>query len=228
MQPLDRFASTVTEPEDALRLDVAAACIAACAHPGLDIDATCARLDEFAAGCPAPTFDGLRAYCFETLGLAGNRDDYADPENSFIDSVLARRVGIPISLSVVMMELGRRIGVRVLGVGMPGHFLVRDGERPGVWCDPFHGGALCDIDDCRALFTRVHGPEARFSEAMVRAARPRAIVARMLANLEQGRLASDPMQLAWMCDLHLLLPDLPERERDRLLTVRRSVRARWN
>ena len=74
----------------------------------------------------------------------GNTDDYSDPENSFLDSVMTRRVGIPITLSVLMMEVGRRIGVDIDGVGMPGHFLVRPrvAEAEATWCDPFHGFAL--------------------------------------------------------------------------------------
>ena len=119
-----------------MRLDVAAFCLAAHAHPGLDVDARCARLDELAQRCPTPTFDGMRAYLFETLGFRGNTRDYGDPENSFLDSVLERRLGIPISLAVVVMEVGRRIGAPVHGVGMPGHFLVMDAARDGVWCDP--------------------------------------------------------------------------------------------
>ena len=133
--------------------------------PGSRRRRQCARLDELARRCPTPTFDGMRAYLFQTLGFRGNTRDYGDPENSFLDSVLERRVGIPISLAVVMMEVGRRIGAPVHGVGMPGHFLVMDAAREGVWCDPFHGGALYDLDGCRRLFARVHGNARGFSRA---------------------------------------------------------------
>ena len=167
-------------------------------------------------------------YLFETLGFAGNTRDYGDPENSFLDSVLERRVGIPISLAVLMMEVGRRIGVPVHGVGMPGHFLVMDAARDGVWCDPFHGGALCDVEGCRQLFARVHGNARGFSRALLVPTEPHAIVARMLANLESGRMATDPLALAWLCELHLTLPDLAADQRARLASVRRAVQARWN
>ncbi len=74
----------------------------------------------------------MRTYLFESLGFRGNTRDYGDPENSFLDSVLKRRVGIPITLALVMMEVGRRVGAPVHGVGMPGHFLVMDASRDGV------------------------------------------------------------------------------------------------
>ncbi len=152
MDATERFAAAVARPAGEMRLDVAAFCLAAHARPDLDVDDQCAELDGLAERCPAPTFDAMRRYLFETLGFRGNTRDYGDPENSFLDSVLRRRLGIPISLAVVMMEVGRRIGAPVHGVGMPGHFLVMDASRDGVWCDPFHGGALYDIEGCRRLF----------------------------------------------------------------------------
>jgi hypothetical protein len=224
-----RFGTTVTKPAAEVRLDVAAFCIAAQAHPGIDVDAWCGRLDELAAGCDAPTFEGVRTYLFQREGFTGNTDDYADPENSFLDSVIARRTGIPITLAVLMMEVGRRLGVDVRGVGMPGHFLVQDGaDSQGAWCDPFHRGARYDLQDCRDLFTRLHGTHLGFHPAFLAPSSPHEIVGRMLTNLEHGRLAKDPLQLAWMCRLHLAVPGLAEPERARLDDAVRSVRARWN
>ena len=228
MDATERFAAAVAAPAGEMRLDIAALCLAAHAHPHLDIDRECAVLDDLARRCPTPTFDGMRAYLFETLGFRGNSRDYGDPENSFLDSVLQRRLGIPISLAVVMMEVGRRIGAPAHGVGMPGHFLVMDAAREGVWCDPFHDGALLDIEGCRKLFARVHGNARGFSRALLVPTEPHAIVARMLANLENGRLASDPMALTWLCELHMALPDLSPGQRHQLESTKRSVQARWN
>jgi regulator of sirC expression with transglutaminase-like and TPR domain len=228
MDATERFAAAVAAPGGEMRLDIAALCLAAHAHPGLDIDAECARLDNLARRCPTTSFDGLRAYLFRTLGFRGNSRDYGDPENSFLDSVIERRLGIPISLAVVMMEVGRRIGVPVHGVGMPGHFLVMDATRGGVWCDPFHDGAVYDLEGCRQLFARVHGSARGFSRALLVPTDPHVIVARMLANLESGRLASDPMAMSWLCTLHMALPDVPSDQRERLAATQRSVRARWN
>ena len=228
MEETDRFAAAVASSSRELRLDVASFCIAAHAHPGLDVDTWCTRLDDLAAACPEPTFEALRVHLFRSERFAGNTDDYADPENSFLDSVVERRMGIPVTLSVLMMEVGRRLGVDVQGVGMPGHFLVRDRASADHWCDPFHGGALYDINDCRELFARVYGGDRGFHPSYLSSISSHAIVARMLTNLENGRLASDPAQLAWMCELHLALPQIGEAERKRLEMNLRGLRARWN
>ena len=229
MDPTVRFAAEVAAPAGEMRLDVVAFCLAAHAHPGLDIDGACAELDEPGAALPDTDLRGHAHVPLRDARFRGQHRDYGDPENSFLDSVLDRRIGIPISLAIVMMEVGRRIGAPVHGVGMPGHFLVMDAARDGVWCDPFHGGALYDLEGCRRLFRRVHGNARGFSRALLAPTDPHAIVARMLANLESGRLASDPMAVAWLCDLHASLPGLPADQRERLATARcaRPV-ARWN
>ena len=229
MNARERFAAAVNRPVDEVRLDIAALCIAACAHPLLDVDHCLDRLDVIAGGCPDANFDALRAYLFRQVGFAGNIDHYDDPENSFLDSVLERRLGIPITLSVLMMEIGRRLGLDVRGVGMPGHFLVLDGGSGDVWCDPFHGGARLDADGCRRRFDLVYGGSLPFQPSFLAPTHPAAIVARMLANLERGSLSADPVQLAWMCELHLEIPGLAFQERwdlaDRLAATGDVVRA---
>jgi len=212
MDPREQFVAAVNRPADDVPLDVAALCIAAQAHRGLDVDEWSARLDTLAARCTTTTFDGLRAHLFENEGFHGDIDHYADPENSFLDSVIERRRGIPISLSVLMIAIGRRIGVDALGVGMPGHFLVLDAARGDVWCDPFHGGALLDADGCRRRFELVYGGSLTFQPAFLAPTPPPAIVARMLANLERSELATDPVQRAWMCELHLAIPGISYQE----------------
>ena len=212
MDARKQFVAAVNRPADDVPLDVAALCIAAQAHRGLDVDEWSARLDALAARCATATFDGLRAHLFEHEGFHGDIEHYADPENSFLDSVIERRRGIPITLSVLMIAIGRRIGVDVRGVGMPGHFLVLDGARGDVWCDPFHGGALLDADGCRRRFELLYGGSLTFQPAFLAPTPPPAIVARMLANLERSELASDPVQRAWMCELHLAIPGISYQE----------------
>lgn len=226
MDLTERFASAVDAPE--IRLDIAALCIAAHAHPGLDIDAWCRRLDALAVSAPAPTFDALREHLFVSKRLRGNVDNYADPENSLLDSVLERGLGIPITLAVVMIEVGRRCGVDIVGVGMPGHFLVQARDTEGVWCDPFGGGALLDVAGCQRVFDMVHAGRRRFHPTFLSPTAPPAIVARMLTNLEHGPLASDPDALAWMCRLHLAIPGLHDDDRARVESLVRTTRARWN
>jgi regulator of sirC expression with transglutaminase-like and TPR domain len=208
MDARERFVAAVTAPEHEVPLDIAALCIAAHAHRDVDVDAWAGRIDTLAARCPDPTFDGVRAHLFDHEGFHGDLDNYADPENSFLDSVIERRRGIPITLSVMMIAVGRRLGVDVQGVGMPGHFLVFDGARGDAWCDPFHGGALLDADGCRRRFDLVYGGSLAFQPSFLEPTPPPAIVARLLANLERGELATDPVQRAWMCELHLAIPGL--------------------
>src|SRR5579862_8630832 len=203
MHPRERFVEAVSQTAADMPLDVAALCIAAHAHPDIDVDEWMAQLDELAGRCPATTFDALRVMLFDQVGFAGNLDHYDDPENSFLDSVIARRLGIPITLSVLMIAIGRRLGVDVQGVGMPGHFLVLDAARGDVWCDPFHRGALLDVEGCRRRFDLVYGGALAFQPTFLEPTPAHAIVARMLANLEHGKMGADPVQRAWMCDLHL-------------------------
>lgn len=202
----DRFAELVARPDEDIPLDEAALLIAAGACPGLDIGAQLARLDELAAACPEPTIDGLRRHLFDDIGFTGNAARYGDPRNSFLNDVLDRKVGIPISLSVVTMEVGRRIGVTLEGVGMPGHFLVRHVGDPGVLLDPFSGGRLLDEQDAHALFRRLSGSVALTPDLLM-AAPARAILTRMLANLRNiYEQAGDVASLAWVMRLRVTIP----------------------
>jgi regulator of sirC expression with transglutaminase-like and TPR domain len=213
VDPRERFVAAVNLPPAELPLDVAALCIAAHAHPGLDIDEWSSRLDDLAARSAAADFDALAVHLFERERFAGNIENYEDPENSFLDSVIDRRLGIPITLSVLMIAVGRRSGIDVQGVGMPGHFLVLDGRRGDVWCDPFHGGARLDADGCRRRFDLLYGGAMPFQAGFLAPTPANAIVARMLANLERSKLAADPVQRAWMCGLHLDIPGTSAEER---------------
>lgn len=207
MTATDAFIALVQGPEHALALDHAALLMAAHATPGLDVSAQLDRLDDLAARCPEPTLDGLRQLLFADMGFAGDTDNYADPRNSFLDQVLDRRLGIPISLAVLFMEVGRRVGVPLEGVGMPGHFLVRHLATPRVLIDPFHGGRTLDADQCATLFTTLFGTTATLPESVLVGARPRAILARMLANLKRSYLdAGDPVSLLWVGRLRAAIP----------------------
>lgn len=181
----DRWAAVVGREGDDLRLDEAALIIAAHIEPATDIDAELERLDALAAGCERGDLDGLSDLLFARLGLRGDKRTYDDPRNSSLPSVLDRRVGIPISLSVLMIEVGRRVGVPLVGVGMPGHFLVGqlESEARPVLVDAFGAGRRLDVSDCRAIFATVGGPPRAWSDELLSPTPPPAIVARMLANL---------------------------------------------
>lgn len=210
-----RFVDLVRGPERelAFALDEAALLIAAHATSGLDVAAYRDRLDRLAASAPSADVEDVARHLFVTEGFAGNRDDYADPRNSYLDQVIDRRLGIPISLSVVLMEVGRRLGLPLAGVGMPGHFLVRlEGVRP-LFVDPFERGEILDAAGCEARFRDLHGEEMQFEPAFLAPIGPRAILARMLANLRQAYEArSDAGALEWVLRLRTAIPGVPLRE----------------
>lgn len=174
-----------------LNLDQAALHLAAIEHPGIDIDSNLAVLDALAADLSARTGNSAGAdyvsaangYLFGELGFRGNARDYYNPSNSCLNEVLTSRTGLPITLSVVYMEIARRLGKPVYGVGLPGHFVAEynDGAY-ATYIDAFHGQVL-DAVDCLELARKVAGDDAvRSAEALSRSSN-RQIVARMMNNL---------------------------------------------
>jgi regulator of sirC expression with transglutaminase-like and TPR domain len=157
---------------------------------------------------------------FTDLGFAGNTVDYGDPDNSYLDAVLDRRLGIPITLSVLMIEVGRRLGVAVQGVGMPGHFLV--GAGAGVWYDPFNGGIPLDDAACAERFAEIHGPAA-FRREYLAPVGSLAILDRMLANLQHSLIERDPARAAWPTRLRLRIPGIPPSQRAELAALLGSL-----
>ena len=127
----------------------------------------------------------LSDFLFVRTGFAGNRDNYGDPRNSFLNDVLERRLGIPITLSVVYLEVGRRAGLNLFGVSFPSHFLVKAvDERGELIIDPFNGGAILDLDDIRTRLKQIYGQPVELQPAMLKAVGGRHILARMLRNLK--------------------------------------------
>jgi regulator of sirC expression with transglutaminase-like and TPR domain len=202
----DRFAELVRGPEAACRLDLGALLIAAHAHRDLDIDEQLARLDELAERVPEPTLDSLTRQLFQELGFQGDVEDYANPRNSLLDSVLDRRLGIPITLSVVVLEVARRLAIPLEGVGMPGHFLVRDRVDPDVFVDPFWRVQL-DRAGCEKLFRALHGPKAKLEDRFLEPVDRRATLARMLTNLRRSFAGvGDRTGALWAQCLKVLVP----------------------
>lgn len=211
-----RFAALAARRDHPLPLDEALLLIAAHARPDLDVAAERARLDALADGVPHPTFGGLRAHLFDDLGFTGDQATYYDARNSLLPDVLDRRVGVPITLAVVAMEVGRRAGVELEGIGMPGHFLARPVAEPHRYLDAFDGGRELDAAGCRALFERTT-PGIPWDDAHLQPSSSWAIVARVLANLAGAyRRAGDRHALCWTLQLRLELPDATERERREL------------
>lgn len=226
-----RFGELVQGPEAAIPLDEAALLIAAADHP-VDVAAELGALDDLAAGIGPPAApDALAAALFGPGGFAGNAHDYSDPRNSYLDEVRRRRLGIPISLSVVMIEVGRRLGIPLVGIGMPGHFLVgvpgEGGDGVTGYVDPFHGGVHLDHDAVHARFASLH-PGAPFLDGYLDPVGPRAVLARMLVNLVASHLARDPLRAIAPLRLRLALPDLPPAERRQAEAALLRLRARTN
>ncbi len=183
----------------------AALVIARTEYPHLDASAYLTRLDamgdaarrrieqhvdETGDSSILSCIKGFNAYLFDELRFVGNRDRYEDPRNSCLNEVLDRRTGIPITLSVVYMEVGRRAGLQVDGVNFPGHFLVRfpepAGRGPrGLIVDPFHAGALLSEHDCWMLLQKHVGSEVAFSRSLLAPATRPQIIVRMLLNLKR-------------------------------------------
>ena len=164
-----------------------------CAYPDLRPSDYLAQLDGLAAQAQ-PQVTGqataeaqgaaLGHFLFETAGFRGNRDDYTDPRNSYLNQVLDRRLGLPISLSVIYLHLAERLGVPAFGIGLPGHFIVSVlGADGPSYLDPFNAGRPLAAADCSALAQGVLGREAGFDPDWLRPMPQRDIVARMLNNL---------------------------------------------
>jgi regulator of sirC expression with transglutaminase-like and TPR domain len=222
---------SLNEPGEALA--PAAFAIAGVEYPALDAGPYLQRLERMgeAAAGRLQRYQGaghqvhvatLNAYLYEELGFSGNREHYDDPRNSFLNEVFDRRMGIPISLAVVYLEIGRRAGVRLEGVNFPGHFLVRAPAEPAgsaddLIIDPFHSGALLSEVDCRHLLRQHVGEEAAFDRTLLATATRQQIVVRMLVNLKRlyVRMRSFPQARA-IADLLLAVdPSALSELRDR-------------
>jgi len=222
-----RWREIVRRPEADLPLDEAVVVLAAHANEGLDVEAQLRRLDDLAARVDGTGTDGVCDLLFGTLALRGDRQTYDDPRNSYIDQVLDRRLGIPISLSVLLIEIGRRCGLEIEGVGMPGHFLARERRAPDVLIDSFDGGRRLDAAGCEEIFRVIAGSEADFSPEMLRGTGSRAILARMLTNLDRSYdRRIDRRALAWVTRLRMDLPGLTMQ--DRLDVARRAAGLGWH
>ena len=196
-------------------LDEATLTIAAALHRGVDLIDGLTTLDVLAGECPSPTPDGVARYLFDDLGFVGNRQAYYDWRNSCLDQVLARRHGIPITLAIVMIEVGRRLGVPLVGVGMPAHFLVGVRDEPDRYFDAFDGGRELDAAGARALFESVTGSRAGWAPDHLAPTPNREIVIRVLNNLKAVfTRRADRVRLGIVMELRGAVPELHAAEAD--------------
>jgi len=221
MQPEERFQRMAQGPDESVDVVLGALLIAAEQYPDLDVDACRQRLDALGDTLrrrlrpdigPTDAILALNRYLFDEVGFHGAADDYYDPRNSFLNEVLERRTGIPITLAIVYIAIGRNIGLALEGVSFPGHFLVRCPVRDGtVVLDPYHKGISLGIEDLQKRLAPMKGETPRRAEiaAMLQPASPREILSRLLRNLRGIYLHYQqfPQALAASTRILALTPD---------------------
>ncbi len=193
-QHLERFRTEVRGSGDEPRLDYAALLIAAGEYPDLhtaryiaDLDAMAEEVQQNtpAGATPRMLAGAIRRHLFEKLGFRGNQDDYYDPRNSYLNDVIERRTGIPISLAAVFLEVARRVGLDAAGVSYPRHFLVKYRDGAAEWLvDAFLGGEEFSADEFRDRLVRGGGADEQTASYFLAGVTRRQILARMLLNLK--------------------------------------------
>jgi regulator of sirC expression with transglutaminase-like and TPR domain len=221
------FIREIRQPDEAINLERAALYIAQEAHPTLDIDESLGRLDAMAktiasrlpdSRYPLKVIQTINQYLYDDLGFNGNRMDYYNPQNSYLNQVLEHRLGIPITLALVYLSIAKRLHFPMLGIGMPGHFLIRpDIREMDVYVDAFNGGEVLFPDDCEALLQKLYQEPVKLRPEHLRSVSNREFLARLLGNLKgiainQGDI---PNALASVERILLLFPNAPDELRDR-------------
>lgn len=215
--PVVRFTALVRDPGGEAQLDLLAALLGEAFDRRASSADVIARLDRLADGTPA-TFEAIMHRLFASGELRGDHDDYADPRNSFLHDVLTRGLGLPITLSIVAIEVGRRLEVPIVGVGLPGHFMVGD-PASNRFADPFNAGRIHPADEVLAAWRSVTGSSGTLQPAMLAPTPPRAIVVRMLNNLRHTfEQTDDELRLAILAGLRGAFSEL---------AAERPQHARW-
>jgi regulator of sirC expression with transglutaminase-like and TPR domain len=221
------FSEIALLEDEAFSLDRAALTLALEEYPSLDIPKYLRRLDTLAARVEvligvdrsaANIINGMNDVLFVQEGLRGNAEDYFDPRNSYLNEVLDRKLGIPISLSVIYIEIGKRIGFPIEGLGFPGHFLIKhvDHDRD-IIIDAFSMGRILTMNDCQELLDKTHNGSVVMNASLLQPMGKRAIITRMLYNLKGIFAQKEQYQqtLATIDKILLLNPGMSSEVRDR-------------
>lgn len=216
------FAKAISRDQGQIDIARAALLYARDAYPDLDVNSYLARLDDMAEKISLRLnqehpIAAINDFLFDQLAFRGNEDHYFDPRNSFLNQVLDRRVGIPITLSVIYLELARRLGLPMHGIGLPGHFVVRyDGDQDVLYLDPFNKGKILTEEDCRRQVKTISGGRLAFDPSFLTPLSPRQILSRMLRNLKALYTAQGDFKSAVGAveKLILLNPQMIEEIRD--------------
>jgi regulator of sirC expression with transglutaminase-like and TPR domain len=231
-----RFTAMVGQPEQAIDLASAALLIAAEEYPQLVVEPYLRRLDLLAERvrdrladetAPIVILQDLSRVLFMEEGFQGNQEDYYDPRNSFLNDVLDRRIGIPITLSIIYLEVGWRLGLPLEGVNFPAHFMVRFcGEELRLLIDPFQTGTVRFEDEAQELLDHAYGGRVEMRPEFLRAATRKDILVRLLSNLKSIYLNhhDDVRALNTIERILLVRPESNEDVRDRGMTLIRLGR----
>ena len=223
---LDRFQMVTARQDDEIDLATAALLIAAVEYPDLDIDQQLAILDSLAEGAayrigqdrdPFHCVNNLSEYLFDEVGFQGNQGEYYDPRNSYLNEVLQRRTGLPITLCLVCLEVGKRLDIPLVGVGLPGHFVLSHRSQTDLIIDPFRRGILLSEEECAQILKNVLGANVDWDSRYLTPASNREFIARILRNLKGIYLnRRDHEEALDVVDITLALrPDDLNERRDR-------------
>ncbi|MGF1570937.1 MAG: SirB1 family protein [Nodosilinea sp.] len=225
--PRELLSQELQKSSDQVDLAKAALHIAQEDYPDLDIADSLALLDRMGATLgqrlegetyPLKIIRTINHYLFAELNFRGDTLDYYDPRNSFLNEVLTRRVGIPITLSLVYLELAKRVGFPMVGIGVPGHFLIRPTVAGmDMFVDPFHGGDILFEQDCKDRFRQMFGESARLEAHHLEPITPTAFLARLLSNLKLIYIQKRdvPKALDAINRILLIYPESVSERRDR-------------
>ncbi|WP_088892038.1 SirB1 family protein [Leptolyngbya ohadii] len=232
-----RFYQEIRQPDEAIDLAKAALYLAQEEYPDLDAEEYLNALDTMAAeikerlpeeAYPLRIIKTINQYLYEDLGYYGNKDSYYEPENSYLNQVIDRRTGIPITLSLVYLEVAKRLDFPMVGVGMPGHFLIRPViDEMQIFVDPFSQGEVLFAEDCQQRLSEIYGRPIEMRPEFLQPVTAHYFLVRMLNNLKVIYLnQSDiPRSLATIERILLLFPDSPIDQRDRGLLYYQT--GRW-
>lgn len=221
------FWAEVQQPPAQMNIAKAALYIAQEEYPHLAVEVYLDQLDAMALAIsdrlplepyPLRLIQTINQYLYDDLGYTGNAENYYDPKNSYLNQVLDRRTGIPITLSLVYLELAQRLEFPMVGIGLPGHFLIRPMvNEMEIFVDPFHGGEILFQQDCQARLDQIYGRSVPWQSAYTDAIDAHRFLARLLTNLKYIHLHHNEWLKA-LADIEriiMLCPDALQETRDR-------------
>jgi regulator of sirC expression with transglutaminase-like and TPR domain len=230
------FVQETQQPDERIDLERVALYIAMEEYPDLDVEVYIHALDSIALEIkkrlpkefyPLKILKTIQQYLYEELGYSGNRTDYYDPRNSFLNQVIDRRTGIPITLALIYLAIARRIDFPMVGINMPGHFIIRPiAENLEIFVDPFHSGEILFSQDCEELLMKVFDRRVELQPEYLAPVSNRQLLGRLLTNLKVIYVNQRKFtKAAQACERILLLfPDAPSEHRDRGVLYYRSDR----